>query len=58
MTRDVALNGIWLLGALVLVGSGFVARRRMIGDDRKLLRWALLWVGIFVIAGAIAAYFT
>lgn len=52
MSRLDSVHLIWLIGALILVGSGLAARRLPRGTW---LRLAMLWIGIFATAWAVAA---
>lgn len=52
MTRLDSVHLIWLIGALILVGSGLAARRI---PRAKWLKLAVLWISIFGAAWAIAA---
>ena len=47
---DQALNFVYLLGCLVLVGSALVVRRLPIGQTLKmLLAWGLIFAAIFAV---------
>jgi hypothetical protein len=52
MNLDRAADFIWLGGAIVLVASALVARRRL--PRGKLLSMALIWLVIFVVLFGIA----
>ena len=55
MNGDTAVNLLWAIGALVLVGSALVARRL---PWAKTWRMAAIWIAIFADALIIASYLT
>jgi aspartyl protease family protein len=55
MNGDSAVDLVWAIGALVLVGSALVARRLPLGKAWKM---ALIWIAIFGAALLITYYLT
>ncbi|MDB5736352.1 MAG: hypothetical protein JWO65_20 [Sphingomonas bacterium] len=51
MSLDRAGGIVWILGAMILVGSALIVRRRPTGG---LIRAALIWIAIFVALFAVA----
>ena len=51
MNENMAIGVVGMVGVMVLVGSGIVRQRMPL---KTTLRLALLWLGIFVLAWAIA----
>jgi hypothetical protein len=52
MTLDRAGAFIWLIGAMVLVGSALMVRRRV--PRGRMLAMALIWIAIFALLFGIA----
>ena len=55
MNGDNAVNLVWTIGALVIVGSALAARRLPLAKAWTL---ALAWIAIFAVALLIASYLT
>ena len=55
MNGDNAVNLVWAIGALVIVGSTLAARRLPLAKTWKL---TLIWIAIFAAALLITSYLT
>jgi aspartyl protease family protein len=53
MSEDQNIQFAWAAMAIILVGAGLIARRHSFGQLSKM---AFAWIGIFVLAFAIASY--
>ncbi len=53
MNGDDSVQIIWAVGALIMVGSAFAARRLPLGQAFKM---ALAWLGVFGVAFVLASY--
>ncbi|WP_414902893.1 TIGR02281 family clan AA aspartic protease [Sphingomonas flavalba] len=53
MNEDQSLQLVWLIGALILVGSGLIVRRMPFGQTLKLVA---AWVGIFGVGLVIVSF--
>lgn len=53
MSDERAIGVVWLLGALILVGSALVVRRRERGWLPAAIVWLIIFAVLFLIAHAI-----